>query len=181
MKTILLSLLLSLNSYGLTLAKVEVKDKMIIEGQQLNLNGAGIRKATWLKVKVYVGSLYLKSKTKIVNDVLNQKGLKFLKMHFVRSVDNEKLKNGWREAFKRSLNSDELKTYSSSINQFIDSIQDMDKNDTIELSFYEEKLVYKIKNIQQKEIKQNGFSKKLLSVWFINEEDEGLKKGLLGL
>lgn len=181
MKFFLLSLIISINSYALTLAKVDIKDKIIVQGIQLVLNGAGIRKATWLKVKVYVGSLYLNKKTNNITEVLNQKGPKFLRMHFVRDVGNEKLKKGWREAFKRSLNTEELKKYNSSINQFVESIQDMEKNDSIDLTFLENKLVYKIKNIQQKDINQKGFPDKLLSVWFVNEEDEGLKKGLLSL
>lgn len=181
MKTFILILLLIKNSYALKLANVEIADKITLAEQELVLNGAGIRKATWLKVKVYVGSLYLSKQSNDVSTILNQKGPKILRMHFVRSVGKDKLNNGWQEAFERSLNKNELVKYQPSIDQFKNSIQDMNKNDAIELTFHDDKLEYKIKGEKQPLITQKGFSKRLLSVWFINAEDEGLKRGLLGI
>lgn len=181
MKTILLCLFFMTNTYALKLANVDIAPTKTVHNKELVLNGAGIRKATWLKVKVYVGSLYLTEKSTDIKKILSIPAPKYLKMHFVRSVDKNKLNDGWQEAFSRSLSKEELKQYQKSIDTFKNSIQDMEKNDSIELTFFDDRLEYKVKNIMQKPIVQKGFAEKLLSVWFINAEDEGLKKGLQGL
>ena len=59
-------LLISLNLYSATQNKVTMPDTISIKGADLVLNGLGTRKATWLRVKVYVGGLYLEKKSKDV-------------------------------------------------------------------------------------------------------------------
>ena len=45
--------LISFNSFALTVDGITFEDKVNVGGKDLVLNGVGIRKATFLKIKVY--------------------------------------------------------------------------------------------------------------------------------
>lgn len=182
MKKLLLGLaagLLSLNLYSATLNKVSMPDTLSVQGLELVLNGLGIRKATWLGVKVYVGGLYLEKKSKDSQVILQSTGVKFLRMHFVRDVKAEKLINGWNEAFTNSVkNRNKIQKRIDELNQLMGDIK---SNEEILLTFSKEGVTVKFANSKSVTIKGADFAKALLSVWFINASDEGLRDGLLGL
>ena len=52
-------LLAALPASALEVAGVSVPESYLLDGKTLVLNGAGVRTKTFLKVKVYVGALYL--------------------------------------------------------------------------------------------------------------------------
>ncbi len=154
-------------------------DTISIKGKDLVLNGLGTRKATWLRVKVYVGGLFLEKKSKDANQILNSKSLKYIRMHFVRDVKKEKLVNGWNEAFKAAVK--DLPRIQTRINEFNALMGDVKKNQEVVLTFTDKDVHVDFANLKQGVIKGGDFSKDLLSVWFINAKDEGLRDGLLGL
>jgi len=53
-----ISLFFTLSLSAATLDGISFADKVNVEGKELVLNGIGIRKATFLKIKVYYGGLY---------------------------------------------------------------------------------------------------------------------------
>ncbi|MBK24221.1 MAG: hypothetical protein CME70_09500 [Halobacteriovorax sp.] len=173
------SILLSLNINAATLDKVTMPDSVNVKGKDLVLNGLGTRKATWLRVKVYVGGLYLEKKSKDPQTILNSNGVKYIRMHFVRDVKGEKLINGWNEAFASAVKD------RSKIQKRIDELNalmgDVKKNQEIVLTFTDKDVHIEFANSKSGTIKGGDFSKALLSVWFINAKDEGLRDGLLGL
>ena len=76
-----------------TLADVNVPDTATVAGQKLVLNGAGMRKKGGF-IKVYVGALYLPSKTSTADAALAA-GTAKVTMRFMRDVDAEKLRGAW--------------------------------------------------------------------------------------
>ena len=78
---LIISLLLSQKLWSATCNDVTMPDSVNIKSKDLVLNGMGTRKATWLKVKVYVGGLYLSKKTTDADDILSQPYPKYLRMH----------------------------------------------------------------------------------------------------
>lgn len=171
--------LLSLNLQAATLNKVTMPDTISAKGKELVLNGLGTRKATWLRVKVYIGGLFLEKKSKDSNQILNSKGVKYLRMHFVRDVKKEKLVNGWNDAFKAAVK--DLPRIQTRINELNALMGDVKKNQEIVLTFTDQGVDVDFANLKRGTIKGGDFSKDLLSVWFINATDEGLRDGLLGL
>ncbi len=164
-----------------TKEKVTMSDTMTLKKVPLVLNGLGVRKATWLKVRVYVGGLYLREKSKDHQKVLGMKYPKFIRMSFVRSVSGKNIKGGWTEAFQAALNENEYETLTPKITQLNNMMGDVKKGQDIELSFLK-KGVEVVFNGQKKGlISGTKFSRALLSVWFINARDKGLRDGLLGL
>lgn len=176
---IIFSILISLNVNAATRDKVTMPDTISVKGKDLVLNGLGTRKATWLRVKVYVGGLYLEQKSKDSKTILGAKGVKYLRMHFVRDVKKGKLVNGWNEAFGNAVK--DRSKIQKRIDEFNNLMGDVKKNQEIVLTFTNKNVQVDFANSKNGVIKGGDFAKALLSVWFINAADEGLRDGLLGL
>jgi hypothetical protein len=86
-------------------------------GQTLLLNGAGLREKFW--VDVYVGSLYLPSKSSDVAEILSRHGPWRVQLDFVyKEVDREKLITAWREGFEKNQSAETLQQLQPRIEQF---------------------------------------------------------------
>jgi hypothetical protein len=172
---------LSLHPSAKVVEGLDFSDKLTIEKNELHLNGIGIRKATWFKVKVYVGGLYLKKKSNDVTSILGQDYPKFIEMRFVRNVDKDKLVGGWSDGFKAALSKKELTTASKEIASFNSLMSDIKKKQTIRLIFLKDAVKVSFNSADYTTIKSKSFSKRLLSIWFVKPRDKGLAKGLQGL
>lgn len=183
MKSILIlavSLLVSVNLFAATKAGISMPDTKTVEGRILHLNGQGIRKATWLGIKVYVGGLYLEEKATTHKAFLNNdRSLKQVVMHFVRDVEAKKLIGGWNDGFKNSGNDKkELKDRLAKFNSYMADIQ---KGQEIVLTFGPNKTDVVFNGQNKESIKGADFANALLAVWFVGQDDKGLTKGMLGL
>ncbi len=96
----LLALLLALPAGAGTLAGVNMPDKIDVKGQALVLNGMGLRSK--LFIKVYVGGLYLAQKEKAPAKILGTDGPRRMVMHFLYSVDKEKMCEAWSEGLEQN-------------------------------------------------------------------------------
>lgn len=81
---------------------VKVPDTFDAGGGTLVLNGAGVRKKSFLKVKVYVGALYLPSRSKDAQAIVAADGPKAVRMAFLRSVDRDKILDAFKEGFENN-------------------------------------------------------------------------------
>ena len=175
----LILLALSFNLAAATLDSVAFEDKVNVEGKDLVLNGIGIRKATFLKIKVYYGALYLEQKTKDQNSFLPTTAPKHIIMHFVREVEAKKLRDAFVEGMEAAnKNHVALKTQLEKFNSFIDNVV---KDDLIKITFTEEGVTLNVKSKPAEKIAGKEFSHALLNIWFTNPRDENLRTGLLGL
>ncbi|MCO4792250.1 MAG: chalcone isomerase family protein [Bacteriovoracaceae bacterium] len=174
------TLFLTLNLQAATKANITMPDTKNVSGRVLHLNGQGIRKATWLGIKVYVGGLYLEEKSTNHKAFLeSEKSLKQVVMHFVRDVDGEKLVGGWNDGFKNSGNDKkELKDRLATFNSYM---ADVKKGQEIVLTFTPNQTEVTFNGQKKAAIKGGDFGKALLSVWFVGQDDKGLTKGMLGL
>jgi hypothetical protein len=81
-----------------TVAGVKLDDTVSVNGQNLVLNGAGIRKKFF--IKVYVGALYLTAKQSDAAAILAADAPRRMVMHFVYSVGKDKIAEGWEEGLR---------------------------------------------------------------------------------
>lgn len=81
---------------------VSVPDSATVGGSSLVLNGAGIRKATFLKVHVYVAGLYLPAKAASADAIIAANGPWRLDLHFVRDVGASDIREAWSEGFGKA-------------------------------------------------------------------------------
>ncbi len=179
MKKYLFALLacLSLNTFALTVDGINFPDTAVVEGKNLVLNGVGIRKATFLKIKVYYGGLYLEQKSKEIT-FINSTSPKQIIINFVREVTAKQLKETWVEGLERA--NTNYTTLKSSMDQLATHLVDVDKNDSIVVQFLTDGVVLTIKGKTTPKIGNADFSKGLLNVWFTKPQDENLREGLLG-
>lgn len=103
MKTLAASLVaLALASPALArdVGGVDFPDTLSVDGQQLKLNGAGVRKK--FVVKVYAGGLYLAEPSRDADAILAADAPKRVRMVFLRDVDKEKILETYREGFQNN-------------------------------------------------------------------------------
>lgn len=79
------------------LAGVTLPDTASVGGQELVLNGMGLREKFW--VDVYVGALYLPEAADTAETAINMEGPGRVVMHFVHDAPADKIVEGWNEGF----------------------------------------------------------------------------------
>jgi len=171
-----------LTSHALEVAGVDIAKNASVGGQQLTLNGAGVRRKFFFKI--YVGALYLKSPVSSAAQVLNDPNPKRIHMHFLYDeVSSKKLADGWTEGFENNLTETEMAALQARLTKFNVLFTDMRKGDSIDFDFVPAKGVSVTINGQKKgEIMGKDFNRALLSVWLGEEPaDSSLKEAMLGV
>jgi hypothetical protein len=162
-----------------TLGGVSMPDTKEVGGTTLVLNGMGIREATVFKVNVYVMGLYLESKCSDPEEIVSSDETKHVTMEFVRKVDKEKHREGWRGGFTN--NNDSLEPVQKDIDKFIAVMGDVVKGDRITIDWVDTRVDVVGKGTQVLTIDNPAFQKALLRVWLgPKPPNPGIKKGILG-
>ena len=165
------------------LAGVFVDDTVELDGQTLVLNGLGLREKLW--VDVYVGSLYLTTRSDDVAEVLSRPGPWRVQLDFVyKEVSNDKLLEAWREGFEKNQDAETLQALRERIDEFYGYFTSS--------AVAGDRYLFDYLPSQGTRIARNGellgvipgedFKDALLEIWLGNyPADKGLKKGMLGL
>lgn len=174
--------LLTTSAIARELAGVTVPDTVTLGDQHaLVLNGAGIRSKFF--VKVYVGALYLPTRTNDADAVLRHTGPVAMHMHMLHSeVSKEKLVKGWNEGFDANLNDAERTVLGPRIETFNNMFTTARKGDVIRLDYQPGRgTAVTINNEPRGTIEGEDFMHAWLRIWLgKHPADSGLKKGLLG-
>jgi len=182
LKIFILSTLMIISSLSFAAKKadVELPDTMKLEGKELVLNGIGIRRATFLHIKVYVGGLYVLKKSQDAKVILDEPNPKHITMKFVRDVDADDLQDGWLEAFEAAVSEAARKPLMAAFNKFNATMKDIKEGESILINFLDQGVQVSVKGQKHPFIGDKAFARALLSVWFINARDELLRDELLG-
>src|SRR5262249_19452486 len=89
-------------AFGAECLKVKVPDSVKAGGIDLVLNGLGIRKATFLNVKVYVAGLYLPQKSGDAGKIIGANQPWQLVLRFVRDVAASDIRDAFAEGFGKN-------------------------------------------------------------------------------
>ena len=84
-----------------TVGGVNIAESTSVNGQNLVLNGAGLRKK--LFIKVYTGALYLPAKQGNAAAILGADTPRRMVMHFVYDVDKGKIADAWGEGLEANV------------------------------------------------------------------------------
>jgi hypothetical protein len=170
---------LTASAIAATVADVSVPDTATVGGQDLVLNGAGVREATLLKVKVYVMGLYLPAKSQDADAIIRSDGNKRITMHFVRDVGAKDLRKGWTEGFEK--NYPDVKMIQGEIDKFNASMRDVKEGEVITLDFADQSLDVSIGGQQIDSIEGKSFQEAVLAIWLGSKPpNNSLKSGVLG-
>jgi Chalcone isomerase-like len=161
-----------------TLEGVELPDTAVVDGATLKLNGMGLRAATALRVKAYVGGLYLEEPSSDAATVIDSRQRKRVTMKFLRDIDRGRLTSGWAESLRKVGG----KTMDPSIAEFTSLIPDVKTGDTMSFTWrpgvgLEVAMDDKVRGT----VAGDDFARALYTVWFGPQPgDENLKRGMLG-
>ena len=74
-------------------------DHTDVAGTELTLNGVGLHKATFLRIDVYVGALYVAATSQDPDTLINSDRPQELIVHFLRSVSAADVRDQWTKDF----------------------------------------------------------------------------------
>jgi hypothetical protein len=168
-------------AFGAECNGIAAPDTVKIGSSDLVLNGMGIRKATLLQAKVYVGSLYLLEKSKDGSLILATDRPWQLVLRFVRDVDVSDMRDALEVGLRKAAG-DNLVALSQRIETLKASKVEFKEGQY--LSFTNDPtngVAVDVNGTGGPTIRGADFSLALLSMWIGAEpRDAGLKAGLLG-
>jgi hypothetical protein len=150
------------------------------DGSTLKLNGLGVRKATLLKINVYVAALYVANPSSDPNAILGSKAPIKLILHFVRDVDAADISNGFDEGFAKSAKG-QLPALQQRIAMLEGWMSDLRTGQ--QMTFTSRPGVGVQVNVSGTEkgtVSGDDFAKAFLSIWLGNPPNPEIKAGLLG-
>ena len=160
---------------------VSFPDRMRVDGSELTLNGLGVRKATFLKVNVYVAALYAKQPSRDPKALVAANGPDELVLHFVRDVGVDDLTKAWNEGFERN-SKQQLPAFKDRIAKLNSWMSDMKSGQR--LTFIRRPGVgieVGVNGALKGTVEGDDFARALLAIWLgETPPNPELKQGLLG-
>ena len=152
-----------------------------VNGTDLTLNGLGVRKATFLKINVYVAALYVTKPTHEAAPLINSDTQQELILHFVRDVGVDDLRKAFHEAFERD-GVDQSVSMKERIAKLNGWLTDMKKGQRLIFLRTPHAGVQVVVNGTQKGlIEGDDFSRAFVAIWLgATPPNPELKSGLLG-
>ncbi len=163
-------------------AGVRVDDRITVGGNELVLNGAGLRSK--LFIKVYVGALYAPQKASAPAAFIDATAPRRMTLRLLRDVDADTLYGALHEGLKGNHGEAELAAMKPQIDQFAAIMKkggDPKAGDTIAIDFSGDTVAVAFNGEARGTVAGGGFARALLKVWLGEHPvDAGLKKALLG-
>jgi hypothetical protein len=129
----LAALVLAAPALAREVAGVQFPDTVSVGGQELRLNGAGIR--TKLFVKVYAGALYVAEPAHDPGVVISADAPKRVRMVFLRGVDKKKIMETYREGFHNNSAGPKLQALLADLDRMAAAIVDMKKGSEMVVTY----------------------------------------------
>ena len=160
---------------------VQIADKATVGGQELVLNGAGLR--TRAIFKVYVGSLYLPAKAGTLDAVL-AKGPRRIQMNLLRTLSADQLADALSDGLKENNTAGELdavKAQTEQLTAIMKSFGEAKEGDVVTLDFVDGATRVGFNGAAKGSISGEPFNRALSKVWLGDKPVQAdLKKAMLG-
>lgn len=160
---------------------VKLADKVSVGGQELVLNGAGIR--TKAIFKVYVGSLYLPGKAGDLAGVL-AKGPRRVQMNLLRNLSADDLANALVDGLKDANAAEEVAAVKAQTDQMLAIMKafgEVKEGNVVTLDFVDGGTAIGFNGAAKGTIAGEPFNRALTKIWVGDKPVQGdLKKAMLG-
>lgn len=178
---LLLPLVLGAPAFAAECREVQFPDSVKAGDADLVLNGLGLRKATFLKVKVYVAGLYLPRKQSDPGPILGADQAWRLVLRFVRDVDGSDIRDAFTEGFDKSTEG-KAEALHERIEKLNATIPDLKEGDRLVFTHDPAKgVAVELNDAAKGAVEGADFAAAMLGIWLGPEPpNEGLKAGLLG-
>jgi Chalcone isomerase-like len=177
----LVAIVVSASALAADVGGVTVGDKATVGGQELVLNGAGIR--TRAIFKVYVGSLYLPAKATDLAGVL-AKGPRRIQMNILRNLTADQLVDALVDGLKENNSAEELnavKTQQAELVATMKAFSEVKEKDVVTLDFVDGATRIGLNGAPKGSIAGEPFNRALTKIWLGDHPIQAdLKKAMLG-
>jgi len=178
---LLLAFLIAVPALAAEVGGVKLDDKVAVGGQDLVLNGAGIR--TRFMLKVYVASLYLPAKAGDVAGVLT-KAPRRIQMNLMRNLSADQLVDALNDGLKDNNSEAELaavKTQSDQLTSIMKGFGEVKEGNVVTLDFVDGATQIGFNGAAKGSITGEPFNRALTKVWLGDKPVQAdLKKAMLG-
>ena len=156
-------------------------EHVLRDGADLALNGLGVRKATFLKINVYVAALYVTKPTREAVALINSDTSQELVLHFVRDVGVDDLTKAFREDFRHE-GADRSQSMKDRIAKLNGWMTDMKKGQRLTFTRIPHAgMQVGVNGTQKGLIEGDDFARAFVSIWLgATPPNPELKSGLLG-
>ena len=160
---------------------VKLDDKANVGGQELVLNGAGVR--TRVVFKVYVASLYLPQKAADAQGAL-AKAPRRIQLNLLRALAADQLVDALNEGLAENNTADEVTAIKPQVDQLaaiMSAFKDVKEKDVVTLDFVDGATRVALNGDAKGSIPGDAFNQALTRVWLGEKPVQNdLKKALLG-
>jgi long-chain acyl-CoA synthetase len=160
---------------------VKLDEKANVGGQELVLNGAGLR--TRVFIKVYVGSLWLPAKANALPGVL-AKAPRRVQMNLLRDLSADQLVNALVDGLKDNNSEAELAAIKAQVDQMVATMKafnEVKEKDVVALDFVDGATKIVLNGQAKASIPGEAFNAALMKVWLGDKPVQAdLKKAMLG-
>lgn len=179
---VLLTLVMSIFAFGKEVAGVKVEDKVTVNGSELSLNGAGVRKKAFLNL--YVGTLYVEEKTGDEKTVIDGEKPASVRLEIVSGmISNSAMREAVEEGFEASTTDAEYAAIAERADAFVEVFaEEITKGDKFAFDYVpgEGVKAYKNDNLLIT-VEGADFKRALYGIWLGDKPaDENLKKAMMG-
>lgn len=179
-----LALLGAAHGQPVTVDGVKFEPSVMVGGQQLTLNGAGLR--TRLFFNVYAAGLYVAHKSADATTLLMQDGARRVSITMLRDVDADTFAGALADGLKANHSAEQMAALKAQLDQLLaifKQVGEAKKGDVIQLDWAPDSGTRVLVNGQPRgdPIVGAPFFAALLRVWLGDRPvDEALKKAMLG-
>ena len=160
---------------------VKLDDKVAVGGQDLVLNGAGIR--TRVMFKVYVGSLYVPAKSADLAGVL-AKGPRRIQLNLLRNLSADQLVDALNDGLKENNSEAEMaavKSQADQLTMIMKAFGEAKEGNIVTLDFVDGATIVGFNSASRGSIPGEAFNKALTKIWLGEKPVQpDLKKAMLG-
>ena len=176
---VVMAVVLALPATAKDVSGVKFPDTVTVEGKELKLNGAGLRKK--LVFNVYAAGLYVETPSKSAQQIIESDQTKRVRMSMLRDLDKKTITEAIVDGFKKNAK-DNLPKLQQRLDTFTGAIPDLKKGDELLLTYVPGKgTTIESKAGQKISVEGKDFSDALFLVWLGREPVDGsLKDGMLG-
>ena len=169
------------SAFAAEVGGVKLADKATVGGQELALNGAGIR--TRAVFKVYVGSLYVPAKAADLAAVL-AKGPRRIQMNLLRDLSADQLVDALNDGMKDNNTAAEMaavKAQQDQLTSIMKAFGEVKEGNVVTLDFVDGATVVGFNGAARGTIPGAAFNTALTKIWLGDKPVQAdLKKAMLG-
>ena len=178
---VFLALCFTAPAFAAEVGGVKLGDKVAVGGQDLVLNGAGIR--TKAIFKVYVGSLYVPAKVPDLAGVL-AKGPRRVQMNLLRNLSADDLVNALVDGLKDANTAEEAAAVKAQTDQMVTIMKafgEVKEGNVVTLDFVDGATLIGFNGAAKGTIAGEPFNRALMKIWVGDKPVQAdLKKAMLG-